>query len=224
MKERHQFSTAAALAVDNRVNTATGVLYGVAVITEGPARGHADRVSGKPLHVDQKTLLTVLKAAREFGASGPKVLMNHSGGAGDIVGSLRNFRIEGKVLRADLHLLNSTPHRAYVLEVAETAPSAFALSVAFSGTHDVMGDRAFARCVELYSVDLVAEAAANAALFDGVVRSPAVDGETKFEDLVRGLARKHGKGEAIRLAAEKYPRSHDDYLARTNRPGAKDTL
>jgi len=142
------------------VDAEKGILSGVAVITEGAAKGHTDFVSGKPMYVDATTLLQV-KACAETYMGGLKVKMDHFSGITEIVGALREFSADGQILRADLQLLNSTKHRDYVLEIAQTIPDAFGLSIAFSGPAEVIGDRAFARCTEIYSADLVSEPAAN---------------------------------------------------------------
>jgi hypothetical protein len=93
--------------------------------------------------------------------------MSHAGDAGDIIGYLTGFRIEGDKLLADLHLLKTSPHRAYVMELAQTIPDTFGLSISFSGPVEDKDGTKFARCVEIYSADLVAEPAANpSGLFD----------------------------------------------------------
>jgi hypothetical protein len=106
-----------------------------------------------------------------------KVKLNHEGGAGDIVGAARNFRVEeGKVL-ADIFLLKNTPNREYILELAETMPESFGLSISFKGTPEYSGGIYFARCQRLRSVDVVADPAANASgLF-----SASVDTNTNNE-------------------------------------------
>lgn len=95
-----------------RVDAKGGVIFGVAVITEGPALGHG-------MLVDVTTLEQV-KACAEAYKGGLKVKMNHWSTVNDIVGYLQGFRIDGQVLRADLHLLKSAPTRDYVLELAST--------------------------------------------------------------------------------------------------------
>lgn len=136
-----------------------GVIRDVSVITVGPALGHG-------VQVDATTLAQV-KACAETYANGLKVKMTHEGDAGDIVGRLTNFRIEGDQLFADLHLLRSSPHRGYILELAETIPDTFGLSIAFSGPIEEIDEQRFARCVEIYSADIVSEPAANpTGLFD----------------------------------------------------------
>jgi hypothetical protein len=136
-----------------RVDREAGVIRGVAVITEGPALGHG-------MFVDDVTLAQV-KAAAETYKNGLKVKMTHGGDAGDIVGALRDFRIDGKILRADLYPLKSYEKREYVFELAETIPDTFGLSISFSGPDEERDGKTFARCLEIYSCDLVAEPAAN---------------------------------------------------------------
>ena len=143
-----QFAT-----LDNRIDAAQGVIYGVAVITKGPALGHG-------MSVDDTTLAGVVAQANTY-EGGMKVKLDHTDSAGAIVGYLRNFRIEGDAVRADLTLLKSSPHRDYVLEIASTIPDTFGLSIAFSGTDEKVGDNWFARCAEIYSADIVSEPAAN---------------------------------------------------------------
>ena len=141
------------------IDTQTGIIRGVSLITKGPALGHG-------VMIDDKTLEQVKKAAEQY-AGGLKVKLDHSGGAGDIVGYIDTLRIEGEKLLGDLHLLESSVHRAYILEIAERIPDTFGLSIAFSGPSEKSADKltTLQRCSEIYSVDLVSEPAANAGLF-----------------------------------------------------------
>jgi len=159
MSKGNHFSFA---LVDNpgAVDVEKGVILGVAVITEGPARGHFDWETGKPLHADAETLREVMECAKTY-VGGLKVKMNHGSGVGDIVGRLDNFRIEGTVLRADFMALATSAQRGYIFEIAQTMPDAFGLSISFSGKPKVGDKLAFARCAEIYSADFVDEPAAN---------------------------------------------------------------
>jgi hypothetical protein len=146
----HQF----AAVQSARINATDGVIYGVSLITEGPALGHG-------VYIDAKTLEQVQAAASTY-SGGLKVKMNHGGGAGDIVGFIDNLRIAGPKLLGDFHLLQSSEHRQYILEIATKIPDTFGLSIAFSGPSELGADkRAMQRCTEIYSVDLVSEPAAN---------------------------------------------------------------
>lgn len=153
---------AALAAASARIDTEAGILLGVSVITEGEARGH-------DMFIDATTLGQVRDCIAAFGDDGVKVKVNHWSGFEGIVGTLRNPRIDGIQLRADLHLLATHEARAKILEMAEQMPSQFGLSIAFSGEseeREVGSDAGqikanFARCQELYSVDLVDDPAAN---------------------------------------------------------------
>jgi hypothetical protein len=153
-----------------KIDAAAGVIYGVSLATEGPARGHG-------VHCDRTTLEQLRECARAY-SGGLKVKMTHRGDAGDIVGFLSNLRIEGKKLLGDLHLLESYEKRAYILELATKIPDTFGLSVAFSGPTEERGGLGFARCTEIYSCDLVSEPAANpTGLFETGNRKPDTGNE-----------------------------------------------
>lgn len=154
------------------VSADSNVITGVSVITEGPALGHG-------VQIDGQTLLQVKECAEGY-ANGLKVKMTHEGDAGDIVGRLTNFRIDGAQLLADLYLLKSSPLRDYIIELAETIPDTFGLSIAFSGPTEEVEGQYFARCAEIYSADLVSEPAANpSGLFDVGPLSEAGDDSAK---------------------------------------------
>ena len=137
------------------IDVEAGVIRGVSLITKGPALGHG-------VMIDSTTLEQVKTAAEQY-AGGLKVKLNHSGGAGDIVGYIDTLRVSGEKLLGDLHLLQTSPHRAYILEIAERIPDTFGLSIAFSGPAEKSTDKltTLQRCSEIYSVDLVSEPAAN---------------------------------------------------------------
>ena len=142
-------------ATQGQIDTQTGVIHGVSLITQGPALGHG-------VWIDAKTLEQV-KASAETYQGGLKVKLDHSGGAGDIVGYIDALRIDGQKLLGDLHLLDNSPHRAYILEIAQKIPDTFGLSISFSGPSEPSLDNKtiLQRCSEIYSVDLVSEPAAN---------------------------------------------------------------
>jgi hypothetical protein len=150
MKPTICFATAA-----GSVDAASGTIRGVSLITEGPALGHG-------VQVDRTTLEQVKIAAEQY-EGGLKVKLDHNSGAGDIVGFIDNLRIDGAKLLGDLHLLQNSPHRAYILEIAEKIPDTFGLSIAFSGPSEMSADKktVLQRCSEIYSVDIVSEPAAN---------------------------------------------------------------
>ena len=138
------------------VDRENGVIRGVSVITEGPALGHG-------MHVDATTIAQMHAAALSY-KGGLKVVDRHVTGQDSIfstVGMLKNFRIDGPRLRADLHPLKSETGTEKLYEMAETMPDNFGLSVAFSGPHEVIDGKNCARCAEIYNAALVADPAAN---------------------------------------------------------------
>jgi hypothetical protein len=137
------------------IDAEAGIIRGVSLITKGPALGHG-------VMIDDKTLEQVKTAAEQY-AGGLKVVLNHSGGAGDIVGFIDTMRISGDKLLGDLHLLKTSPHREYILEIAERIPDTFGLSIAFSGPSEKSADKltTLQRCSEIFSVDIVGTPAAN---------------------------------------------------------------
>lgn len=159
----------------SRVDREAGILRGVSVITEGEAKGHG-------MIVDSVTLQQV-KACAETYVDGLRVKMDHYTGIDAMVGVLRDFVIDGIQLRADLYLIKSHEDFEKILEMAETMPGSFGLSISFSGEcRDVeMPDEdagevepnsgelpeggvkivKAARCMEIYSADLVDQPAAN---------------------------------------------------------------
>ncbi|NBW19726.1 MAG: hypothetical protein EBR82_68315, partial [Caulobacteraceae bacterium] len=156
------------------------IFYGVAVITEGPALGHG-------MFVDQTTLAQVMEQAKTY-TGGLKVKLDHNASASEIVGYLTGFRVEGTTVRADLHLLRSSPRREYIIELAETIPDTFGLSIAFSGTDEKIGENWFARCAEIYSADIVSEPAANpSGLFQAGETQPTPITDMNPEDLKAAL-------------------------------------
>jgi hypothetical protein len=151
------------------VKSAEFIIEGVSVITEGDALGHK-------FTIDATTLAQVKQCADAF-SDGVRVKIEHGTGFESIVGVLKNFRIDGAQLRADLHLIKSHPQTETILEMAEKFPGSFGLSISFSGNPDENGA---ARCLDLYSVDLVDMPAANP---NGLFSARAVDSKTKPEQM-----------------------------------------
>jgi hypothetical protein len=173
-----------AAATGSRVDREAGILRGVSVITEGEAKGH-------DMIVDSVTLQQV-KACAETYVDGLRVKMDHYTGIDAMVGVLRDFVIDGPQLRADLHLIKSHEDFEKILEMAENMPGSFGLSISFSGdsedvevpsddTEEVEPNSGelpdsgteiarAARCMEIYSADLVDQPAANpSGLFQAIM-------------------------------------------------------
>ncbi|MBV8121498.1 MAG: hypothetical protein JO081_16350 [Alphaproteobacteria bacterium] len=136
-------------------------MTGVSMVTIGPVLGHG-------VYADQKTLESVLECAGTY-EGGLKVKFEHDTGAKDIVGVLKDYRIDADRLRGDLHLLKNSPHFDHLMEMAELMPASFGLSISFSGNYETIelgeADQAVKiqamRCKEIYSCDVVDNPAAN---------------------------------------------------------------
>ena len=164
-----------AAVAGSRVDREDGILRGVSVITEGEAKGHGMIVDSVTLHQ--------VKACAETYVDGLRVKMDHYTGIDAMVGVLRDFVIDGIQLRADLHLIKSHEDFEKILEMAETIPGSFGLSISFSGPceeveipHDDDGEVEpnsgelpgggveivkAARVLEIYSCDIVDQPACN---------------------------------------------------------------
>jgi hypothetical protein len=140
--------------LQGQIDAQAATITDVSVITVGEAKGHG-------MLIDAQTLVEV-KAAAETYAGGLKVKTDHYTGFNEIVGTLKNFRIDGDQLRADLYLLKNHDATARILEMAELMPDTFGLSISFTGEHEESeSGTVFARCTEIYSADLVDAPAAN---------------------------------------------------------------
>lgn len=190
-----------------KIDRESGIIHGVSVITEGNAEGHNEVV-------DALTLQQVQKAAAQY-AGGLKVVDRHTRSTDSVfstVGTLRNFRIEGTQLLADLHLLKSEANAPKLLEMAETMPDCFGLSIAFSGPTETREGVNYSRCSEIYNAALVDVPAANPT---GLFSSP--DSETKIA-LVDAGAKQTMKPEEISAEIQKqFAALAGDYKARLDK-------
>jgi hypothetical protein len=170
-----------ATATASRVDAENGIIRGVRVITKGEARGHS--FLGEPMIVDDQTIFEVVEAAASF-KDGVPVKLAHGTDIEELVGSIRDIVAAGDCARGDLYLLKSHESYATIIEMAETMPSNFGISISFmnapepvkgsdmepDGDEDdadeslrnLVGDDIVAyaaRVCELYSADLVANPA-----------------------------------------------------------------
>lgn len=186
-----------ATATESRVDAENGVLRGVRVITKGEAKGHS--FLGEPIIVDDQTISEVVAAAATF-ADGVPVKLAHGTDIEELIGSIRNIHADGDCARGDLYLLKSHENYATVIEMAETMPSNFGISISFMNAPEpVVGndmepdgdeddsDEALrnlvgndivayaARVCELYSADLVQAPACNPSLFSKPMSEPTAE-------------------------------------------------
>ncbi len=159
------------------VDREKGIIYGYSVVTIGPALGHN-------MNVDETTLRQVVEHGNKSKA-GIKTRFDHpsasSTSMGTFLGRSKNFRRDGDLVRADLHLSDAAKEApqgdlySYVLSLAEKDPAAFGASMVFSGKHEEQlddngnpkGDKngkplpKLARVEKLYASDIVDDPAAN---------------------------------------------------------------
>lgn len=128
---------------------------GVSLLQKGPALGHG-------MWVDNVMLEQAKKCAAAKGKI--KAKLDHWSSLDKTVGYYENFRIRAGKLVADLNLFESSPQTAQLLEMIESIPESFGVSIVFAGDepeYDKEEDRYYARVRELYSADFVDTPAAN---------------------------------------------------------------
>ena len=192
-----------ATATDSRVDADNGILRGVRVISKGEARGHS--FLGEPIIVDDQTITEVVAAAAGF-SDGVPVKLAHGTDIEELVGSIRDIVNDGDCARGDLYLLKSHESYATIIEMAQTMPSNFGISISFmnapepvkgndmepdgneddtdSSLRNLVADDIVAyaaRVAELYSADLVQAPACNPSLFSTPMSEPATTPEVPAE-------------------------------------------
>jgi hypothetical protein len=128
----------------------------------GEAKGH-------DLFVDKTSLETALKLMQSA-KNGTKAKMNHGSGLEAVVGFLRNPRIDGDKLVADLRLLRNSPHYGLIKEMASEAPDQFGVSLAFVNESETIDGKDYIRPQSIASADLVSSPAATNGLFEEMVK------------------------------------------------------
>jgi len=145
-----------------KVDPFEGIIKSASLITLGDARGHFD-AKGRQVKVDEVTLEQIFKHCKKLGTI--KVKANHGSGVMEIVGWADNFALTADKVLADIHLYESEPQRARLLEIAETNPHHMGVSMEFRGDDKARGTVTLARCDEIFAAALVDFAAANTSLF-----------------------------------------------------------
>jgi hypothetical protein len=125
----------------------------VYILSQGEAKGH-------DLYIDKISLEQAFELMKKA-PNGVKVKMNHGSGLDAVVGFARNPRIEGDKLKADLHLLKSSPHYALIKEMADEAPDQFGVSLAFMNESETIDGKDYIRPQSIASADLVSSPASN---------------------------------------------------------------
>lgn len=199
----------------SRVDVPSGIIYGATVAKAGvratgktlflDAAGKITRdeklaARKLPIFTDEKTLDTLLAAAQDAGPR-VKIREDHDDSLGARAGFASAFAktTDGRVV-ADLKLFSEYRHRSLVLETAEQTPTEIGLSIDFTPTFEIVGDKAMMRVEELHAVDLVDEGAITP---DGLLLSAGVDTAAKGET-------------PPNQPTEKMPPSNEEIMAQLN--------
>jgi hypothetical protein len=197
-----------ATATDSRVDAEAGVIRGVRVITKGEAKGHS--FLGEPMIIDDQTIAEVVAAAATF-PDGVPVKLAHGTDIEELIGSIRDIVADGDCARGDLYLLKSHENYATIIEMAETMPSNFGISISFMNAPEAINGKDMepdgdeddvsgsinpqyqddivayaARVCELYSADLVANPATGNG--NGLFSNPSMSEPTTPEAPVEEIA------------------------------------
>lgn len=129
-------------ADSRRVDRINNIIYGAALLKIGKVR------DSRGWLVTRRTLEQVLEFSQQQ-ANGVKARWDHpsreNSSLGAYLGQWQDFRIEGDMLRADLHLSEisfKTPAGdlgSYVLDLAETSPDSFGASISGNFAEDFDG-------------------------------------------------------------------------------------
>lgn len=177
-----------------------GFYPGVLIIEQGPAKGHFAVKDGNQvvpcdynvdehckaekyqINIGSEALDDVVRCASES-SDGVKCKLDHGSTVRDIVGVYTNFRRDGGKVRADLTLMKSTPHGAYVEELISVMSNKIGNSIDFIPSYEIQGNIAVARCRKLNSVDIVDSPAATNSLYEEKPTQPETHMPLNAEDL-----------------------------------------
>jgi hypothetical protein len=160
----------------NQIDRDHGIIRGVTVAQQGPARGHGGEID--------KTFLLQLVDQANASKAGIKARFGHpnmcSTALGTYLGRFHNYSFNGTKVTADLHLDSSAKESPsgnlfdYVLNMAETNPDMFGASIAFESdsfdTAEIESEGIkktvnYFRLKELRATDIVDDPAATNGLF-----------------------------------------------------------
>jgi hypothetical protein len=175
------------------------LIMGVSVITEGDALGHG-------MMIDDITVGGIYQHAM-MKPNGVKVMLDHDDGIENTIGRMINFSVDGIQLRADLQLLKAHTETPLIIEMAQTMPELFGMSISFMGTVEEIDGMQYVRCQELYSIDIVDMPAANpSGLF-----SAKVDTLQKTMDLQALTIELSAEKELRAAAAEQAKKNYSEF-------------
>lgn len=166
-----------------QIDHKAGIIRGVSVMTAG-------EVPDRGTYADMRTL-QMLKIECDKYVSGVKVKADHKSGIFGTAAYLKNFRIEGNQLKADLYVLESEENRAKLFEMASEIPDTFGLSVSIEQEIEEVAGRLAIRPTAVDSIDLVTEPAANpAGLFSKQVDANPKQNNTMTDSEFKALCDK----------------------------------
>jgi hypothetical protein len=175
------------------------LIMGVSVITEGDALGH-------DMMIDDITVRGIYEHAM-MKPNGVKVMLDHDDGIENTIGRMINFAVDGIQLRADLQLLKAHTETPLIIEMAQTMPELFGMSISFSGTVEEIDGMQYVRCQQLFSIDIVDMPAANpSGLF-----SAKVDSTQKAMDLQALTIELSAEKELRAAAADQAKKNYSEF-------------
>lgn len=186
-----------------RVDREAGIIYGVAMATVGEAKGHG-------FEFDEASLDALVELGNEH-EIGKKSRLGHPNESEDATGAFlgrgKNWRRDGGIARADLHLDPSAEISPkgnlseYVMTRTESDPDSWGMSIVFDfelekqknsdGRETTKGKLPIARPRKLHAADVVDDPAANDGMLSGNVLLSA--GATQFLQKFEAHAEAEGK-------------------------------
>ncbi len=158
------------------IDRQAGIIYGVTIAQEGPAKGHG-------AFIDRTFLLSIVDNAATKPA-GIKARFGHpnmcSTALGSYLGRFKNYSYSGNSVKADLYLDETSKNSpsgdlySYVLDMAEKNPDMFGASIYFQTADSVIQKeeidgktitKEYFRLLDLRGTDIVDEPAATDGLF-----------------------------------------------------------
>lgn len=144
-----------------RIDTAAGVIRGVRVL------GKVSQNNREYSEQAMKDAVRLYEGAAVFINHPDRSKPNVERSLRDKIGFLRNARIEGDAVRADLHYIKAHPEAGLITEMAQRNPRMFGLSHNAEGRMGMQGGKRVVESVEsVRSVDLVSNPATNTGLFE----------------------------------------------------------
>jgi len=146
------------------------IIENISLISVGPARGHVDKESNKPVVVDPTTIDQVFAEATKLATL--KVRVDHGAGVIETAGFVRDFVREGdRRVLGTLEFYDSYAGADLLCEIAQKNPSHLGISLEFGGADEEANDVVLARCGEgkLFAAAIVSDPAANKSLFSALL-------------------------------------------------------